>query len=62
MKGRKKTTGRFETRDELVEFICRKYYTTKLGDTAIGRMAQVSQTTVANILSGEEGKAWRANN
>lgn len=56
--GRKKTTGKFESREDLVNFICDRYHATPLGNSEIGRMAQVSERTVANILDGEEGKNW----
>lgn len=56
---RQKTTGRFDTRDELLEFVCRKYYTSTMNNAQIARSAGVSESTAANILDGEEAIYWQ---
>ena len=50
-KGRKKITGRFETREELEEAVWNLWANTKCNQAAIARNCRVSPTTVANILN-----------
>jgi DNA-binding transcriptional regulator LsrR (DeoR family) len=50
MKGRKLTTGRFETRAELESEVWDRYLNTPSTQSDIARFARVSTTTVANIL------------
>jgi hypothetical protein len=49
-RGRKLSTGRFETRAELEEFVIREYKNTPRNQAQIARAARASTTTVANIL------------
>lgn len=51
-KGRPPTTGRFDTRKELVEFIFDNYQHSPRNMTLIARAAKVSLTTVSKILDG----------
>jgi hypothetical protein len=55
---RKRITGRFDTREELVNFICSKYHKTTLHQAEIARLTSISETSVAKILSGIEGDNW----
>ena len=50
MKGRKKTTGRFETRAELESEVWDRYLNTPSTAADIARFVRVSETTVHNIL------------
>lgn len=49
MRGRKRTTGRFDSRYELEQFIWHRYTTTDLNMAQIARAAHVSETTAHNI-------------
>jgi len=53
--GRPKTTGRFDTRAELVERVRNLYFQTDLTMSAVARNAKVSQATANNII---ESKEW----
>lgn len=55
----KRTTGRFKTRAELIDRICRLRMEGDMSIEAIGKSVGVSQTTVAHIYDGDEGKAYR---
>lgn len=61
-KARKKITGRFDSREELVDFICSKYHKTPLKQAEIARLSKISETSVANILNGTEGSNWYSAN
>ena len=54
-KGKKKTTGRYETRAELCDDVWSLYLTTPAKQADIARITRVSETTVANILDSKEG-------
>lgn len=56
--GRKKQSGRFDSREELVDFVCDKFYNTPLQQAELARLSKVSATTVANIISKGEGALW----
>ena len=58
IKKRKKITGNFDTRERLVEYICDKYHNTPLKQAEIARIVKISETSVKNILDGEEGQEW----
>lgn len=47
---RRKTTGRFDTREELEQWVRHLYYDTSAKQAQIARACRVSETTVANIL------------
>lgn len=49
---RKKTTGRFATREELVATVWREWRKTPRNQTQIARFCRVSATTVNSILKG----------
>lgn len=51
----RKTTGRFETREQLVERICSLTAHGDMSMEAIGKSVGVSQGTVAKILKSDEG-------
>lgn len=51
--GRRKTTGNYDTREELVEDIL-SLYRLRLDDTVIARRTGVSVTTVATIITKPE--------
>lgn len=55
----KKTTGRFDTREELVDRVVRYDMAGEMSMDAIGKSCGVSQGTVKKILDGDEGKALR---
>mgnify|MGYP001773881645 CR=1 FL=1 len=61
-KGRKPATGRFETREELVEAACRAYRDTDQNVAQIARWCRVSDGVIHKIIDGDEGRQWRANN
>lgn len=48
-----KTTGRYETREELEMFVWRWWDLTPLNQSQIARACHVSEGTVANILKGQ---------
>ena len=48
------TTGRFETREELVDNILSRYYMFDMTESDIARVVKVSATTVANILKNNK--------
>lgn len=50
-RGPKLTTGRFETREELVEAVWRDYLKTQRNQSQIARAYRVSQGVVGSILS-----------
>ena len=54
-KGRKKTTGRFDSREELVKEVWIRYHTTPQNVAQIARFCRVSDSTVHNILTSKEG-------
>lgn len=56
MTGRPKTTGRFETRAELVERVRNLYHNTSLSMAAVGRNCKVSFSTANSII---ESKEWK---
>lgn len=49
-RGRKQTTGRFDSRAELEDFVIREYYSTSRKVLYIARAARVSEATVHNII------------
>lgn len=51
-RGRKQTTGRFESRERLVDYVWSSYTHTQAGLSDISRSAQVSIPVVRKILSG----------
>jgi len=53
--GRKKTTGRYNTRDELVSEVWRMWKETPLNMTEVSKQARVSLGTVSSILDRLEG-------
>jgi hypothetical protein len=55
-KGRPKTTGRYETRQELEESVWRQYYETAKSIVDISRFCKVSATVVSNILDDKGTK------
>jgi predicted XRE-type DNA-binding protein len=50
-KGRKLTTGRFDTREQLVEMIVFLWQHTSCRQALIARNCQVSEATVSNIVN-----------
>lgn len=56
--GRKLATGRFDSRGEFVDFVCRKHHGTPMKKIDIARMSGVSGSSIAKILDGCEGAAW----
>lgn len=54
---RRITTGRFDTRKELEEFVVREARNSKRNQSQIARAARVSATCVWKILSDWDGKA-----
>lgn len=52
-RGRKKTTGRYATREELVENIFLLYYGTDANITDVARICRVSGPTVSKILDNK---------
>ena len=50
---RKLTSGRYETREELVMEVWEMWLNTDMHQAAIARSARVSEATVANILKGK---------
>lgn len=58
-RGRKKATGRYDTREELVRYVCGAYYNGPQNQSQIAKAARVSAGVVQKILDGEEGTAWR---
>ena len=58
-RGRKKATGRYDTREELVDYVCSAYHNGPQNQAQIATAARVSAGVVQKILDGEEGKAWR---
>jgi len=52
--GRKKTTGRFETREELVQKVLFLYINTSCSDIQIALNVKVSETTVASIIKNKQ--------
>ena len=51
----KKTTGRFDTREELCYFVWRWYVKSIMTQAAIARACRVSEGTVNNIMKNKEG-------
>lgn len=51
MRGRRKTTGQYETREELEETIIYMYTNTRLRMPQISRICKVSIGTVSSILT-----------
>ena len=49
--GRAKTTGRFKTREELVDTVWAQYLYTQATSSEIAKYVQVSDPTVGNILN-----------
>ena len=54
-KGRKKTTGRYDTREELCAEVWNLYLNTASNCTTVGRATHVSLGTVLKILNSKEG-------
>ena len=50
-RGRKKATGRFDTRQELIARVCHYYNCGGMSDAQIGKSVKVSATTVASIVN-----------
>lgn len=50
-RGRKPTTGRFETREELVAEVWNRYLNTEQSTPQIARFARISNGTVRTILN-----------
>lgn len=55
MAGRKKTTGRYATRDELCREVWRRWLHSGANQSDIARACGVSAATVGNILDSKEG-------
>lgn len=55
-RGRRKTTGRFQTREELCEWVWNTYWHTKASAADIAKQCRVSEGTVNNILNSLEGR------
>lgn len=53
----KKTTGRYETREELLHEVWLRYLATASNCTDIAKATRVSQATVLNIIDSKEGYA-----
>lgn len=53
----KKTTGRYETREELCDLVWRWYTRGAMSQADIARVSRVSEGTIANILNKKEGYA-----
>lgn len=53
----RKTSGRFDTREQLVERVCSLSMLGDMSMEAIGGSVGVSQSTVKKIIDGDEGKA-----
>ncbi|PNG50248.1 hypothetical protein WDL1P1_00291 (plasmid) [Variovorax sp. WDL1] len=56
-RGRKQTTGRYDSREALLERIWFQHQRSSLSAEAIGRLVGVSQMTVLKILQSGEGRA-----
>lgn len=54
--GRKLTTGRYETRNDLVDTVWRLYKNTDANQSAIAKITKVSESTVATILAQLKGE------
>lgn len=54
--GRRRTTGRFDTREELLERVWFYHLYTDLPDAGIARSVGVSSTLVSKILASKEGR------
>lgn len=54
MTGRPKTTGRFNTRRELVDRVRHLYFQTDMSVSSVARNCGVSQTTANNIIESKE--------
>ena len=54
MKGRPKTTGRFDTREELVEKVAFLYFNTNMSIFKIARNVKVSETVAHKIIDNKE--------
>ena len=50
MRGRKKITGRYATRDELEEMVRYFYHETGMNQAQVAKLCRVSESTVAKIL------------
>lgn len=53
----RKTTGRFDTREQLIERIAFLYNQGEMSNHDIGKNCEVSATTVSKIIDSEEGQA-----
>lgn len=55
-RGRKVTTGKFATREELIQNVHFYYYETRQKQSQVAKTCQVSETTVAKILEHKRVK------
>jgi len=54
--GRKPQTGKYETREQLIQNVHFFYHHTDQNQAQVARTTGVSETTVANILQSKKGK------
>jgi len=54
--GRRLTTGRFDTRQELLEFVWREYTNTSRSVAQVARAARISEATAHKILNNFRGR------
>jgi len=60
-KGRRKTSGKFDTREQLEEYVLHRYFTTPMKIAEIARASKVSPTVVDRIVN-EHGPSYRKDN
>jgi hypothetical protein len=58
--GRPRTTGRFNTPEELADYVLWQYASTPDGFAAIARRARVSETLVARIVNNARSKPQKS--
>ena len=58
-RGRKKTTGKYESREELIDNVCHFYYMGH-NELQVSRITGISDTTARKILD-EEYVEWKKN-
>jgi hypothetical protein len=61
IQSKRRTTGRHETREELIYSVCNMYYNKKSTITSISIINRISTTTIKKILNGDEGLNWYKN-
>jgi len=56
--GRRKTTGKFDTREQLAEYACFKYFSSECNVAQIARQCKVSPGVVDSLVN-EHGQAYK---